>query len=219
VTAWSIETATGSAAEFHGRELPSPLVPTVWSFVVARPAVVLGSAQAFDVVDADACAVAGVEVVRRRSGGGAVLLRDGEMVWLDVLIPSTHPHFEPDVARSMWWVGDRCAAALGALGVVGVAVHRGRLVASAWSRLVCFAGLGPGEVTVAGAKVVGISQRRTRDGARFQVMVSLRWRPEVLVGLLAPPCPTAEELAGLGADLAIPADVVRAALVQHLTMS
>ncbi len=53
-----------------------------------------------------------------------------------------------------------------------------------WSDLVCFAGLGRGEVTVAGRKVVGISQRRTRDGARFQCAVLHHWNPAALLDAL-----------------------------------
>ena len=65
--------------------------------------------------------------------------------------------------------------------VADAVVHRGGLVATPWSRQVCFAGLGPGEVTVAGRKVVGVAQRRTRHGARFQVAALLRWDPAALV--------------------------------------
>ena len=42
---------------------------------------------------------------------------------------------------------------------------------------------GPGEVMVGEAKLVGISQRRTRDAARFQTMVHLRWRPDTVAGV------------------------------------
>ena len=45
----------------------------------------------------------------------------------------------------------------------------------------CFAGRGPGEVFVDGAKVVGLAQRRTRAGARFQCAVLRRWEPERLI--------------------------------------
>ena len=42
-------------------------------------------------IDLDvACAAPGVEVVRRRSGGGAVLLVPGEVVWFDVVVPVAH---------------------------------------------------------------------------------------------------------------------------------
>ena len=52
-------------------------------------------------------------------------------------------------------------------------VHDGPMAGGRWAELVCFAGLGPGEVLVAGRKLVGISQRRTRHGSRFQCMVHI----------------------------------------------
>ncbi len=58
----------------------------------------------------------------------------------------------------------------------------------------CFAGVGPGEVLLGRRKLVGISQRRTRGGARFQCMVHVRWTPDVLVSLLAEPRPAVDEL-------------------------
>jgi lipoate-protein ligase A len=58
------------------------------------------------------------------------------------------------------------------------------MVRTEWSDLVCFAGLGPGEVTVDGLKVVGISQRRTRDAARFQCVAYETWDAGALLELL-----------------------------------
>jgi lipoate-protein ligase A len=59
------------------------------------------------------------------------------------------------------------------------------MVQTAWSRLVCFAGLAPGEVTVGGRKVVGVAQRRTRRHARFQCAVLHRWDPQPLLDVLS----------------------------------
>ena len=50
----------------------------------------------------------------------------------------------------------------------------------------CFAAVGPGEVVVGDAKVVGISQRRTRELARFQTVAYLDWEAAELLDLLAP---------------------------------
>ena len=44
--------------------------------------------------------------------------------------------------------------------------------------MVCFAGVGTGEVSVGDRKLVGLSQRRTRTGARFQCLVHLAWEPD-----------------------------------------
>lgn len=192
----AVHRAIGSAAAFHARPLPEPVVPAVHVLDVDRPFLVLGSAQPGGVVDTAACAAAGVEVVRRRSGGGAVLLEPGGTMWVDVEIPAGDPRWDDDVGRAAWWVGEAWRRALGA-----GAVHRGPMRVGRWGRLVCFAGLGPGEVTTAdgSAKVVGISQRRTRAGARFQCAVALTWDPARLAGLLAL---DAGDRSALAADLA-----------------
>lgn len=185
---FGVRTFTGSAAGFHGRSIGDRPAPEVWAFEVDRPALVLGSTQRADVVDDAACAAAGVEVVRRRSGGGAVLLEPGGAVWLDVVVPAEMRPTD-DVAASMVWVGEHVAAALATLGVDRVSAHRGGMTCSTWSPLVCFAGIGPGEVLRDGLKLVGISQRRTRAGSRFQCAAHIRWSPEALVPLLAAPLP------------------------------
>jgi lipoate-protein ligase A len=178
---WRVERASGSAAAFHGLDLLADASRAVWLFEVDRPALVLGSAQSSSVVRPGAP----VEVVRRRSGGGAVLLLPGEALWVDVVIPRDDPLWRDDIGRAPLWLGEAWAAATG----LGADVHRGSMVRTRWSSLVCFAGLGPGEVTVGDAKVVGISQRRTRAGARFQCVVHRRFDAEATVELLAEPRP------------------------------
>jgi lipoate---protein ligase len=160
------------------------MVRSVWFSEVDESTLVLGSTQPESVVDRPRAAAAGVEVVRRRSGGGAVLLRPGDTVWADVFLPAGDPLADDDVGRAFGWVGRAWAGALAGLGVGGVAVHGGRPRPSPWSATVCCAGLGPGEVTVEGAKVVGISQRRTRAGVVFQCGALVEWHPEPLLELL-----------------------------------
>ena len=137
----------------------------MWVFTVDRPALVLGSTQPDDVVDRAAARDAGVEVARRRSGGGAVWLEPGGTSWVDVLVPRADPLWDDDVGRAVHWLGDAWAAAIGA----AAEVHRGGMVCSAESGRACFAGLGPGEVTIGGRKAVGISQRRTASGGPVPV--------------------------------------------------
>ncbi len=181
-----VERLAGTAAEFHGRALPAPPARRVWVHQVRAPALVLGSTQDPGIVDAAAAAAAGVEVVRRRSGGGAVLVEPGGVVWVDVVVPTDDPLWDDDVGRAFTWVGETWAAALATVGVGGARCTGVRLVTTPWSSLVCFGGMGPGEVTVGGAKVVGLAQRRTREGAWFQGAALLRWAPGDLLGLLAP---------------------------------
>ena len=149
---------------------------------VVADALVLGSTQA-----APAVAPAGLDVVRRRSGGGAVLLEPGGQVWVDVFIPRGDPLWDDDVARAFLWLGEVWVSALASVGVTGAAVHHGGLCTTQWSRAVCFAGLGTGEVTIGERKVVGLSQRRTRAGALFQCAVPLVWSPERIVAALGAP--------------------------------
>ncbi len=109
-------------------------------------------------------------------------------MWADVLLPAGDPLAESDVGRAFGWIGRAWARALADVGVEGAVVHEGRArAATAWSAAVCFAGLGPGEVTVGGSKVVGISQRRTRAGTLFQCGALVAWEPGPLVDLLVLP--------------------------------
>jgi lipoate-protein ligase A len=218
---WEVEVARGSAAAFHGRDVPAGSGRQVWVQQVDRPALVLGSTQPDALVDHPAAARAGVEVVRRRSGGGAVLVEPGGTVWVDVVVPPGDPLWDDDVGRAAHWVGEAWATTLDRCGVAGATVHRGGLVTTPWSRQVCFAGLGPGEVVLAGRKVVGVAQRRTRHGARFQVAALLRWEPEALVGLLAlsvaDRAAAAIDLAGRAAPLAVDADTLVSVLLDVLS--
>ena len=188
---------------------------------VIRPAVVLGSTQPASDVDRAAAARAGYDVVRRRTGGGAVLAEPGTLAWVDVVVPRPDPLWEDDVGRSFWWLGGVWAAALAALGLGRAEVHRGGLVSTPWSAKVCFAGLGPGEVAVGGRKVVGMAQRRTRAGALFQCAVPLEWRPERLLDVLSLSADQREAALGVLAASVAPvagrsADDLETALVSHL---
>lgn len=215
---WAVERFIGAGSEFHALALPDSIAPSrhAWVFAVERPALVLGSTQPEAAVDAEACRAAGVEVARRRSGGGAVLLLPGEVVWVDLIVAAGDPLWLDDIGQSMWWVGDAWARALAVCGFPGAVVHRGRPVAATWSRLVCFAGLGAGEVTLRGRKVVGVSQRRTRAAARFQCGAYLRWDGDALIRLLADPRPGLGELDEAVAALPVAAGDLVAALLAAL---
>ena len=192
---WRIEHSRGAASAFHALPMPDPAERTVWFFEVDRPALVLGLSQNESAVDRSAAAASGVDVVRRRSGGGAVLMVPGEVFWVDVLVPADDGLWNRDASKAAWWIGDAWVRALTTLGIRSADVHHGHLQRTEWSSLVCFDGRGPGEVFVAGRKVVGISQRRTRTHARFQCALYRLWDPARLLTLLAPPRPRVEELA------------------------
>jgi lipoate-protein ligase A len=158
-------------------------------------AVVLGSAQPESDVNLEAARAAGTEVVRRRSGGGAVLVGPGLVTWVDVVVPAEDRLWEADVGHAFWWLGSAWVAGLADVGVPGAEMWGGGLVRSRWSGRVCYAGVGPGEVLLGGRKVVGMSQRRTRRGALFQCAVPVSWDPVDLLDLLA--VTAAERSAGI----------------------
>jgi lipoate-protein ligase A len=211
---WVVERHREAPAAFHARTWPDPMARAVWVCEPTEAALVLGSAQSHEVVDRAACERAGVAVVRRRSGGGAVLVEPDRILWLDVLLPAGDLLWDHDVGRAFLWLGEAWATALEAVGVEAV-VHRGGLERAPWSSLVCFGGLGTGEVTTpAREKLVGISQRRAREGARFQCSALGAWAPEDLLALLALDEPERE---AARADLTPRAAPVPAPLDQLLT--
>ena len=208
----------GTAEELHHNVLP--VGRGVWLLTPTRPAIVLGSSQKDEDVDHAFCAANGIDVVRRRSGGGAVYVHPTESLWIDIVVPRGDALWSDDIGKSMWWIGDWWVALLADAGVVSAQVHRGAFERNDWSDIVCFAGKGSGEVfpqeSHAQQKIVGISQRRTRDYARFQCIAYFQWdaalHAAMLPGLannvdriatLATPVPV-----GLGAmDLAFPSTV------------
>lgn len=180
---WQVERSVGPAHDFHHRDLGRVHRPTIWIHRVERPALVLGSSQSDDLVDRPRAARLGVEVCRRRSGGGLVLVDPLGGCWIDVVITPDSPLWDADVNRSFLWVGEVWANALHDLGIDRLFVHRDGILRREAGRFLCFAGVGPGEVlrTPSAAvgrptgtdatqawKVVGLSQRRQRNAARIQ---------------------------------------------------
>lgn len=162
---WRVELRRGPVADGHG-PVGAFDGRTVLRHEPVGPALVLGSGQRGDDGSVERAGTADLPVVRRRSGGGAVMVVPGSVLWLDVLVPRGDPLWDDDVGRSAVWLGAAWRDALGALGVDAEVVDRASC--GAVGRAICFGGRAAGEVLVGGRKVVGVSQRRDRYGARFQ---------------------------------------------------
>ncbi len=104
------------------------------------------------------------------------MLVDNTCVWVDITLPREHQWWTDDVSASMLWLGDAWARVLSELSYNSLfVVHRDAMIRSSLSDAVCFAGRAPGEVCVGDKKIVGISQRRSREGARFQCALYTQW--------------------------------------------
>ena len=206
-----------SVGDFHQRALDGVTEPTIWlPTIPTHPTLVLGSRQNEGVLDLAACEQRNVTVVKRRSGGGAVLVSAHDLVWMDVLVTRNHPGWDDDVRRSFRWLSECLLVALNELGVDGTA-HVGSMINTQWSDLICFAGLGPGEITVDGRKLVGISQRRTRNVARFQVAILRAWDPDAMFALFDLDDATRERGVAAIADAGCVIDAPPAAVIDAVT--
>ena len=184
---WSFREVLCGVGEFHQMEHPGRREVWLHCWEGAegkdKGALVLGSSQPIDVARSEALDERGLMLVKRQSGGGAVLVESDSLVWIDVFIPRDDLLWEADIGKSAHWVGKVWQDTLAEFGVLGE-VHRGRYEPGRWGNLICFAGRATGEVFVEGKKSVGISQRRTKQGARFQTALVRRWKITDLSSLL-----------------------------------
>ena len=178
MTAWAVHEWDGSATDFHATVLPAER--GLWTLVDPAPTIVLGSSQPEGDIDIAAAALGHVDIVRRRSGGGAVWLGP-HSCWFDIVIPAGDPLWVDDVPRSMGWLGRVLAGVIGS----GASVVTDPYVATPLARAYCFGGTAPGEVTGSQGKIVGISQRRTRESARFQCVAYAGYDPSAVAGFFS----------------------------------
>lgn len=162
-------------AELHAPAVPDGVRPTIWLMEPTDDALVLGSRQRDLVVSAEKLNARDLSLVHRRSGGGAVLI-DASTRWLDVLVPADGPAWGNDLTEAFRVVGESWQRAFAGHGIA-TEIWNERPTRSARSDAVCFAGMGWGELALEAAsdrnatKVLGLSQRRTRWGARIQCMI------------------------------------------------
>ncbi len=162
--------------------------PAVAWTTVTSPALVLGRAAQDPPLDLDLAGREGIAILRRGSGGGAVLWDTG-LLALDVALPSEHRLADRDVVRAYRWLGEALGAAMAEIGVPGVRVvppdvARADRVAAAATAAACFGSLSPYEVVADGRKLVGLSQVRRREGALLQAGIPLTFDAGRLSDLL-----------------------------------
>ncbi|HEY5267242.1 MAG TPA: hypothetical protein VIJ40_10545 [Acidimicrobiales bacterium] len=153
------------------------LVATMFVVHVTRPTLVLGSSQSQDVINLDA--LGDTPLRRRKGGGGLVLLRPDDL-WIDWWIPQDDPRWSHDVHVSSMTAGRWWAEALASFTSEPVSVYGGSLEGDLEFRVVCFAGRGPGEVFVSERKAVGLTQWRVREGVFLSTVLHAQATSDVL---------------------------------------
>jgi lipoate-protein ligase A len=194
-------------------------------WVASSPAVVLGLGlrhRLASIVDTERCRAAGVQILERRAGGGALLL-DEHMLCGAVCVPRAS--VADDVTESYRWLGDLLASRLRSLGISDArrieTDEARRDVADLKSRddpvarillTTCYGALSPHEVAVGQAKLVGLAQIRRRHAALFQFGILRRDQSPLADFLHVPDEATREELReelkwrSIGADLPLEPD-------------
>ncbi|MFN2292038.1 MAG: biotin/lipoate A/B protein ligase family protein [Anaerolineae bacterium] len=135
--------------------------PTLRFYGWSPPCLSLGRNQPLADADLTACRAAGIDVVRRPSGGQAVLHAD-ELTYSVVLV-QTDPRSEGGVLEAYRRISDGLLLGLEALGVAAVQAV-GQRGGDHASTPICFETPSEYEVTVGGRKLVGSAQWRSRGG-------------------------------------------------------
>ena len=136
-------------------------LPTLRLYGWTPPSISLGQSQRIRTVDEAACRSGGVDVVRRPTGGLAILHTD-ELTY-SISLPVQHPVAEGDVMTSYRRIADAIIAMLKALGVADASADAVAKEDKAKSP-VCFEAPSDYEVIGGGKKLVGSAQWRRVDG-------------------------------------------------------
>lgn len=180
----SFQTVSAEREQDWNREvLATPVTsPMIGIWRYSGTAVVQGCSQSFPDPG-----LAGVPLVKRAAGGGAVLVGPW-MLSFSIALPSNHPLVAGGLVESYRWLGELIVNELDRIGICAHAVHpaelheRNRKNELRWA---CFGGLSPWEVTVGDRKIAGLAQRRTRNGVLFAAGILVEPSPwEILCDVL-----------------------------------
>ena len=173
------------------------------------PAIVLGRAQR------DLPTAPGLPL-RRRSGGGGAVLTGPWLLRAAVRLPPGHVLASQGPVAAARWFGQEHKQWLQAQGITDTSLCEGPTVGH-WA---CFAGRGPGEVSVGDRKMVGIAQTWRQRGillAAGTLVATPPWhllcdallRPSEEAGMLASVTISAAACLGHGVDAGIWAEALR----------
>ncbi|MCR4784046.1 MAG: hypothetical protein K6A35_05960 [bacterium] len=178
--------------------------PTLRLYAWERPTLSLGRNQRDNWIDRALCQEHDVEVVRRPTGGRALLHMPSEITYA-VILPQVGEVGVQQAFTDIAWV---LAQALLRLGLPVTPATSGHIPGSA-SHPSCMAVTAPGEVTVNGRKFVGSAQVR-HEGNLLQHGVIVRCYDRELLQLLIPGAEPGVDLQELGFAELKPEQIVSA---------
>ncbi|MBI5445083.1 MAG: lipoate--protein ligase family protein [Deltaproteobacteria bacterium] len=158
--------------------------PTVRFYQWSPPAVSLGRFQRLNAFDLGACRRLGLTVVRRSTGGRAVL-HQGDLTYS--VVAGTADGVPPPVAASYDLVSRGLAEGL---RLLGVEVEPGREATKAAGPAVCFLRSAAGDLTHRGRKFVGSAQSWRGESMLQHGSVLLKSQTDLWVELLGPAAST-----------------------------
>lgn len=136
-------------------------IPTLRLYAWNPPCLSLGHAQPFSDVDVNRLKQRGWEVVRRATGGRAILHTD-ELTY-SVIAPANEPRVEGSVLESYNRLAQALLLAVQTLEIP-VEMKEGKPTESATPNPVCFEVPSTYEITVNGKKLIGSAQARKKEG-------------------------------------------------------
>jgi lipoate-protein ligase A len=153
--------------------------PTI---VVIKPefsAIVLGSTQF-----SDAWSFSGIPIVKRNTGGSAVFIKKAQFGWVELYIPFVlAAGLKPK--ETFLKVGTAFKNAFGNLGLKNISIYHKQEIFNGIAKVLCFASRAKGEVVESSneKKILGLSQRRTREFIKIQSGFMNVYDPEFHVDL------------------------------------
>jgi lipoate-protein ligase A len=136
--------------------------PTLRFYGWSVPSVSLGCFQRIAEIDLDYCRESSIPVVRRPTGGRAIL--HGEEVTYSFSSRNSPPYFSDGLLSTYGHIGRAFYDALRSLGLdvkIRKRREKGRTLAG---RALCFQSVSYGELSIMNKKVVGSAQKRWKDG-------------------------------------------------------
>ncbi len=155
--------------------------PTLRLYGWDRPSLSLGRFQAVSDIDKNYCDEKGYPVVRRQTGGRAVL-HDAELTY-SFSARSDDTLFSGSLIENYTLISDALLLGLRISGVTAKASYIKKR-ASAHNNPACFRAVSFGEITVEGKKVIGSAQKRYKDGFLQHGSILLRFSRRELANVL-----------------------------------